>query len=234
MRKRPVEELIRRIRQKVKWIFRGTAVEIVYATGGVEPVRWARVASVIRDRIVEICDCEGKTVAKGDVLARLDDREVQAQMKELRARENFLKNEMNRVSELITRGAATTQAYERASMDLQQVQGLISVQTERINDYTIVSPIDGIVLRRDGEMAVITVVDQGPGIPADKIETLGRPFVQVDDVLSRRQPGSGLGLAITRALAELHGGSLSIESRLGHGTRVSVHLPIDRLTAVAA
>lgn len=139
---------------------RGTAVEIVYATGGVEPVRWARVASVIRDRIVEICDCEGKTVAKGDVLARLDDREVQAQMKELRARENFLKNEMNRVSELITRGAATTQAYERASMDLQQVQGLISVQTERINDYTIVSPIDGIVLRRDGEIGEIAEAGQ--------------------------------------------------------------------------
>ena len=52
---------------------RGTAVEIVYATGGVEPVRWAKVASVIRDRIVEICDCEGKTVAKDDVLARLDE-----------------------------------------------------------------------------------------------------------------------------------------------------------------
>src|SRR5258705_3284498 len=54
---------------------RGTAVEIVYATGAVEPVRWARVASIIRDRIVKLCDCEGKVVAKGDVLARLDDRE---------------------------------------------------------------------------------------------------------------------------------------------------------------
>lgn len=139
---------------------RGTAVEIVYATGGVEPVRWAKVASVIRDRIVEICDCEGKAVAKGEVLARLDDREVQAQMKELRAREAFLKNEMGRVSELITRGAATTQAYERASMDLQQVQGLMAVQTERINDYTIVSPIDGIVLRRDGEIGEIAEAGQ--------------------------------------------------------------------------
>ena len=57
---------------------RGTAVEIVYATGGVEPVRWAKVASVVRDRIVEICDCEGKTVKKGDVLARLDDRQARA------------------------------------------------------------------------------------------------------------------------------------------------------------
>src|SRR5476649_1768266 len=60
----------------------GTAVEIVYATGAVEPVRWARVASLVRDRIIEICDCEGKPVVKGDVLVRLDDREVQAQLQE--------------------------------------------------------------------------------------------------------------------------------------------------------
>src|ERR1700693_2437589 len=81
---------------------RGTAVEIVYATGAVEPVRWAKVASLIRDRIVDVCDCEGKVVAKGDILARLDDREVQAQLQELRAREDFMKHEMSRVTELIS------------------------------------------------------------------------------------------------------------------------------------
>ncbi len=139
---------------------RGTAVEIVYATGGVEPVRWAKVASVIRDRIVEICDCEGKAVVKGDVLVRLDDREVQAQMKELKAREEFAKREMSRVSDLVTRGSATTQAYERASMDLQQIQGLISVQIEKIGDYIIVAPMDGVVLRRDGETGEIAEAGQ--------------------------------------------------------------------------
>ncbi len=56
----------------------------------VEPVRWAKVASLIRDRIVEICDCEGKTVAKGDVLARLDDREVRAQLQELQGARGVL------------------------------------------------------------------------------------------------------------------------------------------------
>ena len=66
---------------------RGTAVEIGYGTGAVEPERWAKVASLIRDRIIDLCLCEGKTVAKGDVLARLDDRQVKAQLQELRARE---------------------------------------------------------------------------------------------------------------------------------------------------
>jgi RND family efflux transporter MFP subunit len=139
---------------------RGTAVEIVYATGAVEPVRWAKVASLIRDRIVEICDCEGQVVKKGDVLARLDDRELQAQMQELKAREEFAKREMSRVTDLIGRAAATTQAFERISMDLRQVQALISVQTEKIGDYIITAPMDGVVLRRDGEMGEIAEVGQ--------------------------------------------------------------------------
>ncbi len=139
---------------------RGTAVEIVYATGGVEPVRWAKVASLVRDRIVEICDCEGKAVKKGDVLAKLDDRQALAGLKELKAREEFLQREMSRVSELIARNIATTQSYERASSDLRQVQGLLSVQTEKIADYTIVAPMDGVVLRRDGEIGEIAEVGQ--------------------------------------------------------------------------
>ncbi|MGE4167325.1 MAG: efflux RND transporter periplasmic adaptor subunit, partial [Xanthobacteraceae bacterium] len=99
-------------------------------------------------------------VAKGHVLARLDDREVQAQLRELRAREEFLRNELNRVTELMSRGAATSQAFERSSMDLNQVQAQIMVQLERINDYTIVAPMDGVVLRRDGEIGEIAEVGQ--------------------------------------------------------------------------
>jgi RND family efflux transporter MFP subunit len=139
---------------------RGTAAEIVYATGTVEPVRWAKVASIIRDRIIETCDCEGTPVRKGDLLARLDDREVRAQLTELKAREEFAKRELSRVTELIGRGSATTQAHERASMDLRQIQGLISVQMEKIDDYSIVSPMDGIVLRRDGEIGEIAEAGQ--------------------------------------------------------------------------
>ena len=134
---------------------RGTAVEIVYATGAVEPVRWAKVASLIRDRIVEICHCEGRQVAKGEVLARLDDRELRAQLQELKAREEFSKRELSRVTELIGRGVATTQAHERAATDLRQIQALISVQMEKLDDYTINAPMDGVVLRRDGEIGEI-------------------------------------------------------------------------------
>ena len=134
---------------------RGTAAEIVYATGPVEPVRWAKVTSLFRARIVELCYCEGKPIAKGDMLARLDDRELRAQLLELRAREDFTKRELARATELIGRGVATTQTYERASSDLRQVQALISVLMEKLENYTITAPMDGIVLRWDGEIGEI-------------------------------------------------------------------------------
>jgi RND family efflux transporter MFP subunit len=131
---------------------RGTAVEIVYATGAVEPVRWAKVASLVRERIIEICNCEGKAVARGDVLVRLDDSEQQAQLKELRAREEFARREAQRHNELIARGATTAQAHERVLRDLQMLQALILVQNEKLDDYTITAPMDGMVLREDGEV----------------------------------------------------------------------------------
>ncbi|MCZ7593568.1 MAG: efflux RND transporter periplasmic adaptor subunit [Hyphomicrobium sp.] len=138
----------------------GTAVEIVYATGAVEPVRWAKVTSVIRDRIVEICDCEGKAVKKDEVLARLDDKEQNAALAELRAREEFAKRELERHATLVEKKVVSPQAHERVSMELRTIQALILVQMEKIADRTIIAPIDGIVLRRDGEVGEIAEAGQ--------------------------------------------------------------------------
>ncbi len=170
---------------------RGTAVEIVYATGAVEPVRWAKVASVVRNRIVEICYCEGKTVHKGDVLVRLDEREIRAQLMELRAREDFAKRELTRVNALMGRGVATTQAFEKASTDLQQIQGLLSVQQEKLESYTITAPMDGLVLRRDGEIGEIA--EQGQilfriGVP--------KPMQVVAEVNEEDIPRVAVGQAV--------------------------------------
>ena len=154
-------------------------------------MRWAKVASVVRDRILDICDCEGKTVAKGDVLAHLDDRQAQAQLTELRAREDFAKRELTRVTDLIARGAATTQGFERASMDLRQVQGQISVQIERINDHIITAPMDGVVLRRDGEIGEIAEAGQilfRIGVP--------KPLQVVAEVNEEDIPRVALGHAV--------------------------------------
>ncbi|WP_300303836.1 MASE3 domain-containing protein [Ferrovibrio sp.] len=76
--------------------------------------------------------------------------------------------------------------------------------------------------RPDGAM-VLQVSDTGPGIPADQLKRLGKPYVQVDPYVA--QKGTGLGLFIARRIAELHGAKLRITSRPGEGTAVTVTFP---------
>ena len=69
------------------------------------------------------------------------------------------------------------------------------------------------------------VVDDGVGIAPAALSAIGRPFTQSGAAMRDGMKGSGLGLAIARSLAEMHGGSLRIRSRLGRGTVVLGHLP---------
>ena|GEM_PF-836196 len=62
------------------------------------------------------------------------------------------------------------------------------------------------------------VKDSGLGIPPEKIETIFKPFVQVENDLNRSYEGSGLGLAIAKAYIELLGGTIKVESEPGNGT----------------
>jgi two-component system cell cycle sensor histidine kinase PleC len=72
---------------------------------------------------------------------------------------------------------------------------------------------------------ILTIEDNGCGIPKDALGKLGRPFEQVQNQFSKNHTGSGLGLAISRSLAQLHGGALKIRSTEGSGTIVSVRIP---------
>lgn len=136
-------------------VSRGSAVDTVYATGVVEPVRWAKVTPLLRGRIAEICYCEGQKVQEGDLLARLDQREAAAAVAELEARAAFLEQEVQRQEQLLERGVASTQAYERATSDLTQLRAAIRAARQRFSDLTLVSPINGVVLRRDGEVGEV-------------------------------------------------------------------------------
>jgi two-component system cell cycle sensor histidine kinase PleC len=71
----------------------------------------------------------------------------------------------------------------------------------------------------------ITVTDTGVGIPANKLANVLMPFEQAAHEHTRDHEGSGLGLSITKELAELHGGSIKIDSAVGEGTSVTVTLP---------
>jgi PAS domain S-box-containing protein len=77
----------------------------------------------------------------------------------------------------------------------------------------------------DNVLIQIAVRDTGTGISPDALDEIFKPFVQEDGSISRRFGGTGLGLSISRNLAELMGGSITIESTLGVGSCFMVLLP---------
>jgi len=81
---------------------------------------------------------------------------------------------------------------------------------------------------------VIVVTDSGIGIAPDKIDRVFERFIQADTTITRQFGGTGLGLTISKTLAELLGGSLRVESRLGVGSRFILTLPAVRVAAPAA
>jgi PAS domain S-box-containing protein len=85
-----------------------------------------------------------------------------------------------------------------------------------------------VVLRceRSGDRVVITVRDTGHGIPADQLDRIFEPFVQVGRSLTSMREGTGLGLAISRDLARAMGGDITVESVVGKVSTFTLTLPV--------
>lgn len=83
-------------------------------------------------------------------------------------------------------------------------------------------------LERQGAEAVVTVADNGPGIPAGHLPHIFDRFYRVERSRSRHGGGTGLGLAIVKRIVQLHGGTVSARSREGEGTVFEVRLPAAR------
>jgi len=79
---------------------------------------------------------------------------------------------------------------------------------------------------RDG-ILTLCVSDTGIGIPADKLQLLGQPFVQIQNDYTRRFEGTGLGLSLVKGLVALHGGDFAIASTPGSGTIITISIAAD-------
>ena len=71
----------------------------------------------------------------------------------------------------------------------------------------------------------VSVVDTGPGIPADQLTRIFEQFHQVDNSNTKAKGGTGLGLAIAKQIVEMHGGRIWVESTLGQGSIFQMELP---------
>ena len=91
--------------------------------------------------------------------------------------------------------------------------------TERGGTVTVSAAVEGARL-------MLRVTDTGVGIAADDLKRIGDPFFQAGKTYQRRHEGTGLGLSIVKGLVGLHDGEMSLQSKVGEGTTVTVALPL--------
>ncbi len=130
-----------------------------------------------------------------------------------------LKKELQ-ISVSVTDKIQTIQADQRRLK--QMIVNLLSNAVKFTPSYGSI----GLEVLPENDHAVrFTVWDTGIGISPEQLESLFKPFVQVDSTLSRKYEGTGLGLALVRQLAEMHNGSIGAESIPGKGSRFYFIIP---------
>jgi signal transduction histidine kinase/CheY-like chemotaxis protein len=126
-----------------------------------------------------------------------------------------------RVSSTFDRAVTTLEADGRR---LKQI--LVNLLSNAVK-FTPEGGTIGLEVVSDDECQVVhfAVWDTGIGISEEDMGRLFQPFVQLDSSLSRQYTGTGLGLSLVYRLTEMHGGSVSVESEVGQGSRFTVSLP---------
>jgi cell cycle sensor histidine kinase DivJ len=133
----------------------------------------------------------------------------------LKARENGI-DLVTRASEDLPVITGDPRAFKQILLNL--VSNAIKF-TERGGTVTVSAGVEGPRL-------VVRVADNGVGISAEDLKRVGDPFFQAGKTYQRRHEGTGLGLSIVKSLVALHGGEMTVQSRIDEGTTVAVALPL--------
>ncbi|QJE01211.1 PAS domain S-box protein [Massilia forsythiae] len=122
-----------------------------------------------------------------------------------------------------------------ADVDATRISQVVANLLNNAAKYTPAGGRIGLALRRDGGDALVTVADNGVGIPAEALPTVFDMFTQVGRNIDRAQGGLGIGLSLVRRLVEMHGGSVSVHSDgAGAGSVFTVRLPLAPAPSEAA
>ncbi len=142
------------------------------------------------------------------------------------------------------RQATAPDAGPRLRLDLRDADGLVvpaiedrmgQVMRNLVNNAVTFSPPNGVIdlaARRDGSWVVITVSDEGPGIPEGKLSAIFDRFYSERPKSEKFGTHSGLGLSISKQIVEAHGGSILAENRTDEagrviGARFTIRLPAE-------
>ena len=142
------------------------------------------------------------------------------------------------VKQAVTRWQPQVAAKEISlSLDLPDNLPLVNIDWQRVNQvlhnllenavaYTGRGGTITVAAAKQGDWVEISVSDTGEGIPAEDLPNIFERFYRVDKSRARVTGGSGLGLTIAKRLVEAHGGTITVQSELGKGSRFSFTLPI--------
>ncbi|HDX9589379.1 TPA: HAMP domain-containing histidine kinase [Bacillus pseudomycoides] len=111
------------------------------------------------------------------------------------------------------------------TIDVRQMQRAIGNIIANALKYNPVQTILSIILRKENEMIIIQITDNGVGMNEDVTNGIFQEFVRGDAARSN-DGGSGLGLAISKRIIELHNGHITVKSKLNEGTTFTILLPI--------
>lgn len=143
---------------------RGMAVEAVYATGTVEPRRYARVGSKISGRITDVVRYESDRVEAGDILAVIDVTESYSQLQEAEARLELADAELDRAQRLRRSGNVSEATLDQARSAQSAAAAALRGAKARLDDHFIIAPIKGEVMRSEYKIKVGDMVQPGQAI----------------------------------------------------------------------
>jgi signal transduction histidine kinase len=110
--------------------------------------------------------------------------------------------------------------------DIGMVEGVLENLMENALRHTPAGGLVALEIRPENERVKIAVIDSGQGIPENELPSIFDRYYHVDRGETSDIGRTGLGLAITRHVVELHGGTIDVESAVGHGTTFRFDLPL--------
>lgn len=131
---------------------RGNAVQAVYATGTVEPTVMIPIAPRTSARLMELKVDEGSTVTKDQLLAQLEDDDLQHSIKQFEAREEFAKKEYERNSVLVKSNSVPKKTYDQSKTEWEAAAQATQAAKAQADYLKLIAPADGLIIKRDGEI----------------------------------------------------------------------------------
>lgn len=140
--------------------FRGEAIQAAYATGNVESSIMLPIATRASARLLELNVDEGDFVKKDQILAKLENQDLESSLAALIAKETFAKSEYERNRDLFKNGATSKQAFDLALSNWQAAQAQVTQAKSQASYMNLSAPNDGVVIKRDGEIGQLIPANQ--------------------------------------------------------------------------